>query len=127
MKKLTGKIVFKLVLMIIMVIQPVAVTHAMASMDYSHHRTASVSADMHHDEHHQMMNHEQMDGHIGHQESSDNNSDMNDCCNTSACCPAAIFEIMTLEHIQAPEYSAHLHTSWKGVILPSETKPPRRL
>ena len=105
-----------------MVIQPVAITHAMASMDHSQHQ-ASFANKQSHDGHHEM-----------HQDVADvqldestSNSDLNDCCNTSACCPAALVVIGTLERMPVPEYSTYLHISWEGVILPSEIKPPQSL
>ena len=120
MANLTVKIIFKLLLIITMVIQPVAITHAMASMDHSQHQTSFANKQSH--EMHQDVPDAQHDSH----ESSDN-SDMNNCYNSAACCPAALVGMSNLEQMPAPEYSAYLHTSWEGVILPSKIKPPQSL
>ena len=122
MANINAKIVFKLLLIVTMVIQPVAITHAMASMDHSQHQ-ASFANKQSHDGHH-VMNQDIPDAQ--HDEST-GNSDMNNCCNTAACCPAALVDITTLERTPVPEYSTHLHISWEGVILPSEIKPPQSL
>ena len=124
MANVNAKIVFKLLLIVTMVIQPVAITHAMASMGHSQYQASFVSEQSHdgHHEMHQDVPDVQHDSH----ESSDN-SDMNNCCNSAACCPAALVDITTLERMPAPEYSTHLHISWEGVILPSEIKPPQSL
>ena len=121
MANINVKIVFKLLLIITMVIQSVAITHAMASMDHSQHQASFVS-EQGHDGHHEM--HQNVPDV---QHDSSDNSDMNNCCNSAACCPAALVGMSNLEQMPAPEYSAYLHTSWEGVILPSEIKPPQSL
>lgn len=123
MATLKGKIALKLLLIIAMVIQPVAISHAMAGMNHSQHQT--MSADMQsYDEHHGMR-HAALDIQREAHETEDD-SLMNDCCNTSACCPAAAVGITSLEHTPAPVYLVLRHISWEGVILLSETKPPKR-
>ena len=124
MANVNAKIAFKLMLIITMVIQPVAITHAMASMDHSQHQVSFANKQSHdgYFEMHQDVPDAQHDSH----ESSDN-SDMNNCCNSAACCPAALVGISNLEQMPAPEYSTYLHISWEGVILPSEIKPPQSL
>ena len=120
---LNGKIAFKLFLVIIMVIQPVAITHAMANMGHSQHQS-TVSNKQSDDEHHGM-HHVAADVQQETHEAEDNGV-MSDCCSTSGCCPAAAVDIKTLEHVPVPVYSAHIHSSWKGIILSSKTKPPKR-
>ena len=118
----TGKTALKLLLIVIMAIQPVAITHAMASMDHSQHQTM-LANEHSHEGHHHAMHQDRVNG----QHDNTGNDDTSNCCNTSACCPAGIVAISTLERMPVPEYVTYLHISWKGVFLPSETKPPQRL
>jgi len=123
MATLYRKIAFKLLLIITMVIQPVAIVHAMAGMNHSQYQAMNSSMQSH-DEHHSV-HHAALDIQQEAHETEDD-SLMNDCCNTSACCPAAAVGITSVEHMPAPVYSVLPHISWEGVILPSETKPPKR-
>jgi len=114
-------------LIVTMVVQPVALSYAMAGMDHSQHMAASVIVmDNHTDEHtaHSMggMAAKQLDATQG-----DGMSAMNDCCNSAACCPAAVLEISVLPHQPTGLYSFTTHASWEAIALPAEIKPPRPL
>ena len=69
----TGKTALKLLLIVIMAIQPVAITHAMASMGHSQYQASFVS-EQSHDGHHEM-HQDVLDAQHDSHESSDN-SDM---------------------------------------------------
>jgi hypothetical protein len=119
----SGKTVFKLLLIITMVIQPVAVSYAMASMNHAS-QSAAASGKAGHEQCH-MTNHELADTqHDSH--GSTGNSDMGDCCHAAGCCPVAVLAIDSTLEISTPSFSAQFSTTWGNVILPSEVKPPRR-
>jgi hypothetical protein len=129
MANLTGKMVFKLLLIVTLAIQPIANTYAMASMSHSQPANATTSEQLH-SGHHVMSQYDlKQDVSEVHHDNHDhaNNGDINDCCDTSACCPAAIVDIYFLDQVPTPSYSAHFHNSLEGVILPSEIKPPQRI
>lgn len=122
MAMFSGKIVFKLLLIITMVIQPVAVAYAMASMNHAPLSVATSSKTGHEQCH--MTNHETADTQHDSHGSSDK-SDMGDCCNGAACCPVAVLTINSTLELSAPSFSAQFYISWGNVILPSEVRPPR--
>jgi hypothetical protein len=119
------KKLIQLMLIVTMVVQPVALSYAMAGMDHSQHMSASVIVMEHHtDEHaaHGMAAKQLDDATQG-----DGASAMNDCCNSAACCPAAVLEISVLSHQPTGLYSFSTHSSWEGIALSAEVKPPRPL
>lgn len=116
------KVVFQFLLIMTMVVQPVALTYAMAGVDHSKHHQSPVVAEHGHDDHHGM-HHDLMSAH-GHEYG--DGSVMSDCCDTSACCPAVLIDTVAAEPLPILIYPIHLHTAWQAVILPSEMKPPRR-
>jgi len=122
------KKLIQLMLIVTMVVQPVALSYAMAGMDHSQHMSASVIVmENHTDEHaaHGMggMAAKQLDDAT----QGDGKSAMNDCCNSAACCPAAVLEISVLSHQPTELYSFTTHSPWEAIALPAEVKPPRPL
>ena len=119
---------FKLLLVIIMMIQPTMFSYAMASMsfgmDHSQHQT-SVSTEMSHGGLHSMGGDVADAQHQNHGDSA--NPDMsNDCCNSAMCCPAAVVDVYATLDGKSSTFSASTNLSWEGVNLPTEIKPPRR-
>jgi len=134
MISLIGKRILKLLLVIAMVIQPVAFSYAMASMTHGSeagsnmgmthaHHQASASTGESHNNHHDMMHGDTaLDTHQP-EESSDT---MNNCCNTAACCPAAVVSIEIELFIPSTLFPPSTAPSWKGIDLSADAKPPRR-
>ncbi len=101
----------KLLLLIIMVIEPVLFFYAMAGS----HDESSVSMS-------QNMNASTHYSHTG-----DSKGKMNNCCSTPAC-GAAVFSSFSPPATEALfQYFAPFNLTWKGVILPTAIKPPRSL
>lgn len=123
MANLTGKLVFKILLIIAVIIQPIANTYAMVNMDHAQH-LKSITVEQHHDGHHAMS---QGVSDVQHDSHKHDDNSMSDCCDTSACCPAAIVGFNTLAHIPVTFFSTHLYISLQGVTLSSEIKPPQRI
>lgn len=122
MLTLTGKVI-KLLMIITMVVQPVVVSYAMAAMNHSQHQATAV-VEQGHDGHHAMM-HQGMSP-MQHQDN-DDMSAMNDCCNSAACCPAAVVEIVVMPYNSESDFSISPYTVRDGIDLPAEIKPPRPL
>ncbi len=108
-------------LIITMGVQPVMFSYAMANMDHSHHQ-ASVVAGQNHDGHHVMHD----DVSLAEPQDADTGA-LNDCCNSAACCPAAVADIDVMLHEPNTLSFVSSHTSWEGIDLPAEVKPPRSL
>jgi len=130
-----GKITLKLLLIIVMVIQPVLVSYAMAGMLDSHHQALAVagqagegsiansdaSAPAHYAgwvQNDNPINESGVDG--------DSNTN-GDCCNSAQCCPAAVVDVDVLLHAQNPIFFTPFLLSWEGVSLSTEIRPPRSL
>ena len=115
-------------LIVTMVVQPVALSYAMAGMDHAQHMAAAVMVVENHTAEHG--NHDiagMAAKQLDHATQGDEMSAMNDCCNSAACCPAAVLEISVLSHQPTGLYSFVTHSSWEVIALPAEVKPPRPL
>ena len=129
MANLSAKMVFQLLLMLTLVIQPVMTAYAMASMPVSMQHTGSAAVQEREACH--SMKQTVADTHHGaHQMADDDataNADMGDCCHSGACCSFAVFDVVSFGFIPSPAFSAQLPISWGSVVLSSEFKPPRTL
>ncbi len=122
MARITGKLL-KLLLIITMVFQPVMVSYAMTSMNHSQH-LATAAVEQGHDDHHAM----HQDTSVTLQQDDDGDvSVMSDCCNSAACCPAAVVEIDVMPYDNDTGFSISPYTVRDGIDLPAEVKPPRPL
>jgi len=121
MANLFGKNLFKTLLIIIMLIQPVAFSYAMTSMDHNHHAMTVVDR---HDGHHAM--HESMVD-ADEQHAQEDGSVLDNCCYTAACSPAAMMSSLMPSTSAHPHYVTSCDASMKSIDLPSEIKPPRPL
>jgi len=121
MSGVKGKTIIKL-LLITMVIQPVAFSYAMASMDHGHHHTHSsvfdhagdyavddgMAPEHHHDDH-------------------DGKGGTDSCCLTPACSPASVMCVFETPILPSSNYIEATITSLISIYLPAEIKPPRSL
>jgi len=118
------KKLIQLMLIVTMVVQPVALSYAMAGMDHSQHMAVMENHTGEHAAHDMSgMAVKQLDDAT----QDDGTSAMNDCCNSAACCPATVVDISALSDQPTRLYSFFTHTSWEAIALPAEVKPPRPL
>lgn len=115
-----GKTTLKLLLIVTMVMQPMAYSYAMARTDHSH-RHASISAGHNHDEHHAM------DDPVSDAQHQPHNGAgvLVDCCDSAVCYAAVVVDAEALSYMQNSAITTSSSSSWKGVDLPTEIRPPR--
>ena len=125
------KTLLKLLLLVTMVVEPVLLSYTMAGVGHQHsgfgmtselkqEHGAEHSSSSHHSMH---MMHDTAAHHVNMEDS----GEMENCCATPACAAAAMQSLSILDaEIHTPMYTA-LHVSWKAIVLPSDTKPPRQL
>ncbi len=107
-------LLLKLLLVITLMIQPVMLSYAMASMDHSQQHVAA------------SVDHHIMGEMSDHQASLDDNSALDDCCSSAACCPAALIVASELvRSIPSVQFTRDYISSWPAVDLPAEIRPPR--
>jgi len=117
---LIEKFFIKLLLVIVLMMQPVALSYAMANMGHLHQKNpASMS--------HQMMDMEETIL-VQHTDSSGTMSDTAsvDCCDSAACCSPALASIVEIK-CSAPNriFTLYYPSSWQVVNFPAEIRPPR--
>ena len=116
------KISLNLTLVIIMIIQPVMFSYAMANMHHNHH--GAIETAHNYDQHHSAVF--EHGNHAGHEQNSESDSDvMTNCC-ASPACSGAIISSFSSHPPEVPfEHLSAINTSQKGVVLAADTKPPR--
>lgn len=114
-----AKTTLKLLLIITMVMQPMAFTYAMACTDHSH-RPASISAGHSHDEHH-ATNDNVSDAQQQHH---DGAGVLVDCSDSAVCYAAVVVDAEAIVYVPNTAISASYSSSWEGVDLPTEIRPP---
>jgi hypothetical protein len=116
MARVDIKYVVRLLLIITMVIQPLAFSYAMASMDISHHGQAMID----HAESGQTMNDDMM-GHHDHK----GHSGLDHCCQSAACGAAVVANIVTISGCHVSQRIRFSAFSVKDIDRPIEIRPPR--
>jgi len=115
------KTILKLLLAIIMVVQPVSFSYAMASMTLSHHAITPVSS---HNEQHPMNDvmlvSDEQSTHKGGGESGK-------CCQSTVCSPASVASVATVGCKSKSQRIMSVVITLKSIDLPTEIKPPRNL
>ncbi len=121
-----GKHLLKLLLVVIMSIQPAVFSYAMADMARDMAQTTQDSMDQVHDLHmdHQSMHGQMMDTQQDHSQQHSHKNGGN-CCDSSACCPVAVFEIDIELNVPTAAFPAAVDPSLQGIDPNTETKPPR--
>lgn len=122
MVNLTGKTLFKLLLITMMVIQPVVLSYAMAGMDHSAHQVSVPVVEGHSAQH---LISEAASSMQNHDDNSADTTILNDCCNSAACCPATITDVDMIPLLHNPQFSVSFYLFWEGIDLSAEIKPPR--
>jgi hypothetical protein len=116
--------VFRLLLIIAMAIQPIAIAHAHTMVTMNCSQDEAMAVGMQVQAGHQLSKQaslvSQHDSHLGEHA-------MKDCCHTSTSCSAAIVDTVTMAYMFVHADSTHSSPFWKSVIIPSESKPPRHL
>ena len=122
-----GKTLLKLLLLITLVVEPVTFSYAMAGIGHHHGANSSMTAE--HGLHCQSSKSHDMSmpDDSSHQQNHKVKKAMDDCCSTPACGPAAVSTfVLPISEVFIETYLP-LNVSWTGIVLPSETKPPRSL
>jgi len=114
--KILPKISLSVLLVIVMIIQPVVFSYAMADMNHNHHAVAE-SSDMNH----QHMNHD--DTLMSDYEP----ASVNNCCASPACGGAIASTISNSSSHFSFDYLLISNISRQSVVLSSETKPPQKI
>jgi len=123
MTKFNGKKTLKLLLIITMMVQPMAFSYAMASMDHTDH-PVSTPTEQGHRQHHAMHG----NASVSQQQNHDNGAGTsNDCCNNAMCCAAIMVETEVISFIPNDAFSSFHSSSWEGINLSAESKPPRNI
>jgi hypothetical protein len=121
MTEFKGKRGLKLLLIITMVVQPVAFSYVMAGMDHSYHQISGSLEQSHH-------GHHAMNGDVSPVQQQDHDSGagtLNDCCNNAMCCAAITVDAEVALLVPSSAYSLSPSSSWEGIDLPTEFRPPR--
>jgi hypothetical protein len=119
-----------LLLIVTMVVQPMAFSYAMAGVDHTSHHTL-VSQD------HSSVSHEHSSVSQEHSSVSQEHSSVAqdhhdrdvliDCCNSAVCCGAVALDAEMNLHVPNAACYVSPSSSWEGVDLPTEIRPPRNL
>lgn len=126
MEYLTGTRLVKLLLIIIMVIQPVSYAYAMAGVSQGHHSDMALSISDDTQVGHHAMNENGQDSQM--QNAHEHESAADTCCNTVACCQAFVVSEFTVrQDLPHSQYELSVDTHVRSIDLPAEIKPPRRL
>lgn len=117
----------KLLLLITLVVEPVTFSYAMAGMGYHHGANNFMAAE--YGQHCQSsMSHDMStQDDSSHQQHHKVKKALDDCCSTPACGPAAVSTFVLPISERFTETYLPFNVSRTGIVLPSETKPPRSL
>ncbi|TPW15621.1 MAG: hypothetical protein FD130_1169 [Halothiobacillaceae bacterium] len=122
MANLKGKVILQWLLVITLVIQPVVVSYAMASMSFTH--STSLPAEQGHAMHHMMA--DSVTDTTNTQQQDQDNSNADNCCNTAACCPAALLYTDTFVYKTTSSTYLYVPLALDDVDPPVAFKPPRK-
>jgi len=117
----------KFLLLVTLVVEPVMFSYAMAGMGHHHDANNSMTAEFGLHFQSSMSHDISTPDNALHQQRHKVKKVMDDCCSSPACCAAVVSTFVLPDNEFLYESYLPFNMFWKGIVLPSETKPPRSL
>jgi hypothetical protein len=119
MASLVERLFIKLLLVVTLTIQPVALSYAMVGMDHLHQQDSSSMS------YQSMEMDETTSAHLAASDAAKSDTLSAECCDNSACSPAIISVVEIKCSVPHRTFTNDYSHSWEAVSPPTEIRPPR--